>query len=332
MLSRPPGYFDVNEHETPEIFNVNFDASSYNEQYLERYTLVESDLKVSIYVFTNYKNNTLLNILKECYKLHSLTLEDIVNTHQRSKYEIYETYELCILQKYLNGEKTQVSLIITGNTLLIFTEKEDNSINEVIRSIKHSSGRIRERDVGYCGYAFLDCLIDSYFVELERIENIVEILDDSIEEGNNISKEIFKAKKKVLEFKKNTWPIREFANSLLRNEKSRFVNDERNKFFLRDLQDHIYRITESADALRDNTFSLVEMHANHMSMKMNEIMKVLTVITTIFVPITFLSSIYGMNFEGMQEIHWTHGYAIFWCIVFLTSFSLFFYFRKKRWI
>ena len=286
---------------------------------------------VSLFIINNFRNNDLLNAVRAKWGIHSLTLEDIVNGKQRCKYENFDKYETCTLQKYAYGEKSQITLILTGNIVLVFAQEIDNVIEKILNRISLSSCRIRERDSGYCVYAIMDSIVDTYFEELEILEVKMDILDERIEtKDRNISKDIFEIKRRVLDFKKVTLPLREMTNSLLRNDDSFFFRDQRTKLFLRDLQDHILRITEGADSLRENAYSLLEMHNNEVGLRMNEIMKILTLITTIFTPIMFMASVYGMNiFNPETEVF--NGFPIFWGFAILLSIVQIFFFKRKKW-
>jgi magnesium transporter len=298
--------------------------------------------RVRVVVVYDYRKAELLEHLKTAYKMHSLSVEDISHTEQRSKYDSYDEYELCIINRYVRGEgktaKRQVSVVLTKEgAVMVFVEgkEPEENISAVLDRIRNKKGRIRDREAGYAAYAFVDALLDTYFVMLEELEEEMERLDARItaeQQSQDIVKELFDLKKETLHLKRNTWPLRELVNSIQRDDNSLFLTDKRNELFIRDLQDHIYHITESADNLRDSAYSLVEMHTNFTGMRMNEIMKVLTIITTVFAPIMFLSSIYGMNFEGIWELHMPHGYAIFWLIVLALTLVQVWYFRRKKWL
>lgn len=292
--------------------------------------------KNHIIIINDYFDDELLTSLKETLGIHSLTMEDLVNMEQRCKYEEYETYSVFMITKFRNGQKIQISLIAIGNCILIFDPftTNDESVESVLKRIVNNNGRIRGRDIGYATYAFMDAIVDSYFVYIELLENEQDKLDEIVETSGDksIPRNIFDLKRKVLEFKKTTWPLREMMNSITRDDKSFMFRDDRNILFYRDLQDHVLRITESADALRDSVYSLVEMHMNVTSIRMNEVMKVLTVITTIFTPIMFVASIYGMNFDGMPEIHISHRYSLFWIGVVILSGIQLYYFKRKKWL
>lgn len=313
----------------------------YNSLHVVRKDLEITDIElfqsnsesVSLFIIYNFRNNNLLNAVRNKWGIHSLTLEDIVNGKQRCKYENFDNYETCTLQKYAQGEKTQVTLILTGDIVLVFAQEIDNVIEKILNRIFSSKGRIRERDSGYCAYAIMDSIVDTYFEELEIMEEKMDTIDEKIETNNrNISKEIFEIKRRVLDFKKVTLPLREMINSLFRNEDSLFFRDQRSKLFLRDLQDHILRITEGTEALKDSAYSLLEMHTNAVGLRMNEIMKILTLITTIFTPIMFIASVYGMNFKPIPETELPFGYGIFWGFTILLTILQFYFFKRKKWL
>lgn len=283
-------------------------------------------------VINDFFDESVLRHVREHFSAHSLVLEDIVNTDQRCKYEKYKDYELCIVREPFHDR--QLSLLLFQNYVILFQEKEDeDSVFFVLDRLRNAEGRMRERDTGYLAYAIIDSVIDDYFAVGEELENDVEEMEKKIEEEGANFANISVLKRKIVEYRKNSMPLREMVIRMnTTREDSLFGRDSRNAPFLADLVDHATRIVENAERLRDICFSLVDLHTGITSAKMNEIMKVLTVITTIFVPITFLTSVYGMNFEGIEEIHWKHGYLAFWLLVIAISGSLFLYFKRKKWL
>lgn len=349
-MNNIPGTFDgYSQNYKIQIFDIfkekeTLEKTIYCDNILNIYNENILDIPLEekrLVVFSGYKNTELLSYLKTFYKLHGLTLEDIVNTHQRSKYESYDNYDCCIINKgeVLNG---QVSIIIMEKIVLLFLEVEhEKCIWELINErIRENKGRIKEKDTGYMAYTILDTILDANFLYLKTLENEIEILDDKIEndsktpkiENKNLAVQIHTLKRKILTFKKSTWPLREMINGIIRDDNSMFIRTDKNILYLRDLQDHITRLTENIDGLRDTAYSLVEMYMNVVSLRMNEVMKVLTVITTIFVPITFLTSVYGMNFENIPEIHIKYGYQTFWIIILCMIGIMYKYFKRKNWL
>lgn len=283
-------------------------------------------------VVNKFCDENLLKVIRETFSIHSLVLEDIVNTDQRTKYEKYDKYELCVIREPFRDR--QISLLIMPHIVIVFHEEGDETPTYYVTNrLARSEGRIRDRDTGYLAYSLIDAVIDEYFAVCEELEDEVEEMEKRIEADTASFSDIAQLKRKIVEFRKNVIPLREMVIRLYAGrEDSLFGRDPRNFPFLADLVDHGTRIAENAERLRDITFNLVDLHTGMTSAKMNQIMKVLTVITTIFVPITFLTSVYGMNFEGMQEIHWKYGYIGFWALVLAISGALFMYFRKKRWL
>jgi len=312
-----------------EIFKIN----KFNKVWD---LVIKEDNKKHLIVIDNYFDTELLDTLKGKLELHSLSLEDIVNTNQRCKYDSYDTYDLFTMSKYEKENKVQISILILDKAVIVFNPSYngDSSIALIVSRILFRKGRICDRDLGYTAYTILDSLVDTYFVKLEELENEGDQLDQDIENGSSeeIARKIFNLKRRVLEFKKTTWPLREMANSMIRNEDSFLLNDPRNINYYRDLQDHVLRITENADALRDTVYSLVEMQMNTTSMRMNEIMKVLTILTAIFTPSMFLASIYGMNFDWIPEIHFQYGYIVFWTVIGIVTAIQIYLLKKKKWL
>lgn len=339
-----PGTITIDVNAKPIITCIDYNKSILKESVLSIDNFKKLNVSTKdnrLIIIYDYKSDELMQLIKNKYSIHSLSLEDITNTDQRSKYDSYENYEFYIINRYdrLNGltDKRQISIILTNaNTVILFIEGKDEeySIQPIIEQIKKDKGRIRERDTGYTSYALIDAIMDTYFIILEEIDSEMEMLDERIsnEQSTSMVKDLFNIKRETLQIKKNTWPLREMINSMQRDENSLLFKDVRNIVFIKDLQDHVYNITEMSDNMRDRAYSLVEMHTNFVGMRMNEIMKVLTIITTIFVPIMFLASIYGMNFDDIPEIHIKHGYPIFWGVVTILTFIQWYFFKKKKWL
>lgn len=184
----------------------------------------------------------------------------------------------------------------------------------------------------YLVYALVDSIVDSYFNVLEVEESKMEAIDDELlsNPSKNTVERLHAIKKEMLYLKKTIWPVREMIGSIERNGSNLIESDI--KIYIRDVYDHSMRIIETLEALRDMVSGMMELYLSNASMKLNEVMKVLTIISTIFIPITFITSVYGMNFEGIEEIHFKHGYAGVWTVMITISLSLLYYFRKKKWL
>jgi magnesium transporter len=280
-----------------------------------------------------------LDKLKEKFKLHSLTIEDLVNGEQRSKHEAFIHYD-AIFTEIIEVEKeslkkSQFSILFNDTTVLSFSESSVQ-VSKIIQTLKYkfedSTNRIRRKGSDYLVYMLVDSVIDSYFPIIENIELRVEKTDDEMIKNpdHHVLQKVHLLKKDILIIKKVISPSSEMIKSMRKGE-SKFFKEE-NFVFTRDLYDHIVRISETTENLRDIVYGLIDLYVSSTGLKMNEAMKVLTIISTIFVPITFITSIYGMNFDGMTELHAPYAYKIVLTIMTIISVSFLVWFRKKKWL
>lgn len=269
--------------------------------------------------------------------LNNLLLEDLVDTLQRPKIDEYEDYVFSIFKMlYLNDNDLLVvehmALVLYQNTVVVFQETDDDVFGEVIKRIENKFGRIRSRGADYLFFALLDAIVDNYFVVLDDIKNKLEILEDEV--YNNPQKEsarkIQYLKKEILRIRKWIFPVKELVNRLVHTENKLVAKET--KLFLQDTFDHCLEINEDIVLYREMSTSLMEMYMTNMSNKMNEVMKVLTVIASIFIPLTFIAGIYGMNFDNMPELHSENGYYYLWGVFILIFFGLLIYFKRKNWL
>jgi len=273
----------------------------------------------------------------EKFKIHPLVLEDILNTDTRPKVEITEDY-LFIVMKLLTFnpelkilETEQVSFILGRSFLLSFSEKTDDIFNPIKGRITSQLGKIRKRGIDYLLYALMDIVVDHYFLALEKVEERIEILDDEVINRTEKShiESIYNLRNLLLLIRRSVYPLREIVNQLIKDDSD--LVDESIEPYLRDLYDHTIHITESIEQQREVTNGLMEIYLSMMSNKMNEVMKVLTVIATIFIPLTFIVGIYGMNFPNMPEMNWPWAYFAVWGVMIAVVGAMIFFFRKKNW-
>lgn len=273
----------------------------------------------------------------ERFKVHPLVLEDILNTETRPKIEIADDY-LFIVMKLLtyNAEQKileieQVSFILGRTFLFSFSEKTDEIFNPIKERISSQLGKIRKRGSDYLLYALMDIVVDNYFLALEKIEERIELLDDEIITSPHKSQieSIYNLRNLLLQIRRSIWPSREIVNQIIKDDSH--LMDESIEPYLRDLYDHTIHINESIEQQREITNGLMEIYLSMMSNKMNEVMKVLTVIATIFIPLTFIVGIYGMNFPNMPEMTWPWAYFAVWGVMIGVVIAMIFYFRKKDW-
>lgn len=271
------------------------------------------------------------------FGLNALVLEDTVNTQQRPKVDEYDDYIFGVFKMlYLDDDDKlvweHVALILMENCVLVFQELEDDVFEGVRERIRKKFGRIRLRGSDYLFFALIDAIVDNYFAVLEHISDQIELLEEKVHNNptNEVAQEIQALKKQVLKVRRWMSPVRELINRLIDSENALISKDT--KLFLRDVQDHCTEINESLQIYREMSMSLMEMYMTNMSNKMNEVMKVLTVIASIFIPLTFLAGIYGMNFEYMPELKYKYGYFVLWGFFLLIGFGLLIYFKKKGWL
>jgi len=272
------------------------------------------------------------------FGIHPLVLEDIVNTGQRTKAEEFENYIYIVLKMLVYDETVdhitaeQVSLILGPHFLISFQEKEGDVFDFVRERIRKARGRIRKSGCDYLAYALMDAVVDHYFVILEKLGDKIELLEEQLLEkpAPQILSEIHRLKREMIFFRKQVWPLREVINSLIK-EPSELIQ-ETTDIFLRDVYDHTIQVIDTIESFRDVLSGLSDLYLSTISNRMNEVMKVLTIMATIFIPLTFVAGIYGMNFEFMPELKWRWGYFGLWVVLILIFVSMIAYFKKKEWI
>ncbi|MDD3263345.1 MAG: magnesium/cobalt transporter CorA [Candidatus Nanoarchaeia archaeon] len=280
----------------------------------------------------------IIDYIGKKYNIHSLIIEDILNTQQTPKIEIFDDYIYITLKMFdFNETKEsinveQISLILNDKNVISFQEKTGDIFEPIRKRIKETSSRIRKLDSDYLLYSIIDIIVDYYFLILEKIGDKIEILEEElvIEPKKNTLKEIYKLKRELLFLRKSVWPIRENVNKLEKSD-SQLIKKSTSPY-LRDLYDHSIQIIDTIETSRDLLGGMLDLYLSSINNKMNEIMKVLTIISTIFIPLTFISGVYGMNFKHMPELEWKLGYFIILGIMFLISIFMLFFFRKKKWL
>ncbi|WP_225034658.1 magnesium/cobalt transporter CorA [Winogradskyella sp. SM1960] len=277
------------------------------------------------------------NIGKQ-YDLHPLVLEDIVNTAQRPKIDEYDDYLFVVLKMlyYDTNENIvieQVSFILGKNYVLSFQESEGDVFDNVRERLRHGNGRIRGLKSDYLLYALIDAVVDNYFSIIETLGNKIEDLETDLFEGNakeDISIEVQQLKREILKVRRAIFPLREIINRVEKGEHALIL--QRTINYYRDIYDHLIQVSENIDIYREMIWSLMDMYMTTISNRMNEVMKVLTIISTIFIPLTFLAGLYGMNFEYIPELQYRYGYFVLLGVMFLMFLGLLYYFKRKKWL
>ncbi|GCL44987.1 magnesium/cobalt transporter CorA [Microcystis aeruginosa] len=283
-------------------------------------------------------SETVLKQVGEIFNLHPLLLEDVVNVPQRPKLEDYNNQLLVIsqmvrLKEDESGFDTeQVSFVLGKRYLLSFQEEELQDCFEIVRDrIRTSQGRVRKSGADYLTYLLLDTIIDGYFPVVEHYEDRIEALEDMIisNPDRETMQEIYDVRRELLALRRLIWPMRNVLHLLMRDHHG-IVSDEVQIYF-RDSYDHVIQILEIIEAYRELAASLMDVYMSTMGNKLNEIMKFLTVISTIFIPLTFIVGVYGMNFENMPELKGEWSYFLVWLVMLAVAGGLIFYFWRKGW-
>ncbi len=315
-----------------------FTAESFSQQEnpdVPQCKSLNTDSETNFLLITGVEQAELLNEIATAHSIHPLVIEDVQHTRQRPKMEAYSDYLFVTLRLFkeenLHLQSQQVSFILKNNLLICVLEKPTEVFNSVIHRIEKAQGNIRQKGEDYLLYALLDAIIDSYFEVLDEFSEEIELLEDEIavhpQKKHLI--QLQSLKRSLIFFKKYTIPVRELISNLERNDVVFF--DAENKPYLRDLLDHSFRVNDSVETYRDILTSLMDLYHSMMSHKMNEVMKTLTVISSFFIPLTFIVGVYGMNFEVMPELQWKYGYAAVWAFMIALCLILFYVFRKRKW-
>ena len=270
------------------------------------------------------------------FNIHPLTLEDIVNTSQRPKFEDYDNYVVSIMKMItydteLHSE--QLSIILMDGMVISFQEVDGGDAFDLIRSrIRLGKGRIRKMGADYLAYALIDSVVDCYFNVLEKIGDAIELLEEKLitEPTKDTMQQLHFMKREMIFVRKAVWPMRELISNIERSETG--LIKPSTDIYLRDVHDHTVRVIDTVETYRDLLSGMMDIYLSSVSNKMNEIMKVLTIITTIFVPVTFIVGVYGMNFDNMPELKTQSGYYVVWVVMITIILSLLFYFKRKKWL
>jgi len=275
--------------------------------------------------------------LGSCFGLHPLLLEDILNTDQRPKMEDYGDYIFIVLKMlhYRENrdriEAEQVSFILGSNYVISFQEVEGDVFPPIRARIRHNKGRIRKAGADYLTYTLLDAIVDNYFLILENIGEKIEITEQELAANPSpITLQSIRTLRNDLIFlRKSIWPLRELVNGLEHLESE--LVQEQTHAYLRDVYDHTIQIIDTLESYRDTLSGMVDIYLSSISNKTNEVMKVLTIFASIFIPLTFIAGIYGMNFEFMPELTWQWGYFALLGFMMLVGIFLLVFFKKRSW-
>jgi magnesium transporter len=316
---------------------ASLEAKEYGRQIQPEFN-IGIDGKVTWYDIRGVHDTELIEAIGKQFSIHPLVLEDIADTQQRPKFDEYENGVFIIAKALqfnpitIEIQTEQVAIFVSKSIVFSFQEDEEDLFAGVRDRVDTGRGKIRKRGADYLAYALLDNIVDQYFDVLDRVEEEIEKLEaEIIKSPRNDSKaRNHNLKREMLTVRKAVQPLREAISKFAKSE-SPFVA-ETTEIFLRDLYDHTIQVMDMVETYRDVLTGLQDLYLSEISYKMNQIMQVLTVISTIFIPLSFLTGVYGMNFENMPELKTQNGYFILLGVMATIVISLLFYFRKNRWV
>ena len=284
-------------------------------------------------------DTALLEQLGGVFGLHPLILEDILNTDQRPKMEDLGDYLFIVLKKFCatadrNGEfaSEQISVILGPGYVISFREKEDGLFHPLRERIRTGKGRMRGAGADYLAYSIIDIIVDSYFYVLETLGERIEREEEALlgKPAERTLQAIQRLKRDLIDLRKSVWPLRETIAALERCESPRIRPATR--IYLKDVYDHAIQALDSVETYRDMLSGMIDIYLSSLSNRMNQVMKVLTIIATLFMPMTFLAGVYGMNFRHFPELEWTWGYPLFWIVTLAIAAAMLILFRRKKWL
>lgn len=340
----PPGsifYIGKERNQKVTFREINYSADHFEENELKEFSdcnsWSNSDSVTSISVI-GLHNVPIVESAGEYFGLDPMILEQVVNTQIRSKLEDFDNFLFLSMKALSVDEDSEtisikhLSLVLGKNGLISFQEGETKSLNALKERIKKGKGVIRSRKSDYNFYRTVDILVDNYFVVTEYLTDRLEILEDKVLENpnENVNEEIFEMKRKIAFVKRNISPLKESISHIIKSD-SDLLSKSTRKYF-RGVYDHLIHLIETLDSQRESVNDFLNLYMSTMSNKMNEVMKVLTIFASIFIPLTFIAGIYGMNFELMPELHWEYGYLLAWGVMLLVVLLLLIYFRRKDWL
>ncbi len=340
----PPGsivYVGRQVSRETQINAMAYDAASLDETSLEKSGIddfsVESDKTVWMNV-DGVHDVDLVEAVGKRFSLHPLTMEDIVNTRQRPKFEDFDDYIFLVFKMLRPAGETlstvaeQVSLILTSGALISFQEEPGDVFETVRERIRKNRGRIRHSGADYLFFSLMDATVDGYFDVLERLGERISRLDDEVLNNPqpDTLRRVHEMKRELAYLRRCVWPLREMVSGIQKRDNDMLT--EGLDVYLRDLHDHVVQVIDTVESYRDVLSGLTDLYLSVVSNRMNEVMKVLTLIATIFIPITFVAGIYGMNFDHMPELHWRWSYPVVWLIMIAAASGMLVYFKRKRWL
>ena len=341
-----PGTITAVPGGSPAVIRViSYDANRVEERSIDRISELSSlrqrETGVSWINIDGIGDPDTLSQLGQIFSLHVLALEDVVNLHQRPKFEDYGQTTFIVLRMpslrpHLDLE--QVSVFVRDNLVITIQERPGDCFDALRERIRNAKGRVRNRGGAYLAYSVLDAIVETFYPVVESYSDQLEDIESRVlaSETESVVAEIHAVRHDLRVLRRTIGPTRDVLSAMTRVDKSESDGDTH--VFLRDCHDHVVQLMEALDTNRELASSLMDMHLSNVSMRMNEVMKVLTIIATIFMPLGFIAAVYGMNFDGalspwnMPELRWRYGYPVVLGAMGLTAFGLGWFFRSKGWL
>jgi len=340
----PPGtlvYIGEPRQEPITLTLITYNSLGCEQRQITTPTEIPSLADESTVMWLNVEGLHQVEVVRQIgdvFGLHPLVQEDILNTDQRPKIEDYDD-SLYIVLKMLSFDEAegivleQVSVILSRQVVLTFQEGRTGDVFEPVRErLRTGKGRIRSLGADFLAYSLMDAVVDAYFLILEKIGEQVELLQEEVvtHPTPHTLQTIHALKHHMILLRRSVWPLREVIGGLQRGDSP--LVSEATRLYLRDVYDHTIHVIETVETFRDMLAGILDSYLSSLSTRLNEIMKVLTIIATIFMPLTFIVGIYGMNFRYMPELEWRWGYAAVWCALLLVGISMLLVFKRKKWL
>ncbi len=331
---------EVHEHEH-SIMMMNYNSTKLEKRTInsiEELLPYKTTDSVTWVIIDGLKDIAIVDAIGQHFDIHPLVLEDILNTNQRTKFEEYPDYLYFVIKATslhkgsFNIEYEQISILVLKNFVFTFMEKPDALFDPIINRLNNEEGHLRNSGSDYLAYVIMDTVVDEYFTLQDAFDELIEFIEDDLLTHPSVETlvTIQKIRRELIFLRKTVSPLRELLAAIRRSESPLF--DERTKRYFADIYDHSIRIIEAVESYRELISGMLDIYLSSVSNKMNETMKFLTVFASIFIPLTFIAGVYGMNFEYMPELKWKWSYPILWSVFIGIAVSLLFYFKKKKWL
>jgi magnesium transporter len=333
-------YTGDSQVENPDVSIIHYNEASISEKLLRGLDCPPSPFEniTTWYDVRGLNDVKLIEHIGQTFHIHPLALEDILNTQQRPKWEDYHNGIFLVVRSLRLEEKSfeliveQISFFLGIDFIITFQEDTHDLFQPIRERLHRAQGKIRQKKADYLTYLLLDTVIDEYYLILDKTEEAIEQLEEQILRNADKSSrnKIYQLKRLFSEIRRAVVPLRDVIGRFSREEGT-FVEHSTN-LFIRDLYDHISQVIENLDNQRDMLSNLYELYNSELSNKSNHVMKVLTIVSAIFIPLTFIVGVYGTNFDNLPEIHTKYGYHIMWGVMILIAVLQLIYFRTKRWL